>query len=302
MMTNKTLVRLTRLSTLICSIAWLLNPLLGQFSRYVPPSPVPEFKAYLETLDAKEINSFNEAYVFYKSLAPRFSKVQADSAFLHFRAYFYSMVNYLNDTMWEDFDFVDRLHSRENKDDIDLIQFRLKLIRNGMGLYKLGNLYYIDQIPGVFLSRFSPYVSHSTWIFLSNRRIELRDGFSDGETLLVDFEEIGRRIHAWDNFLVKYPDDVMANTAVSYYNSYLYTFLTGLSNSPTFTDSGVLKDGLGDMYDEFARKYGDSETGILVAKYYKILVDANFRWGPEIRQFFEENHIQNMHNTQAILR
>lgn len=301
-MTNKTPFRLRFISMLICSIVCILHPLQGQFSRYAPPSPVLEFKAYLETLDASNINSFNEAYVFYKSLVPRFSKVQADSAFLHFRAYFYSVVNYLNDTMWEDLDFVDRLHNRENNNDIDLIQFRLKLTRNGMGLYKLGNLYYIDQMPGAFLSRFSPYISHSTRLFLSNRRKELRAGFSDGEILLVDFKEIGRRIHVWETYLGKYPNDVMGNTAVSYYNSYLYTFFTGLRKSPTFTDSGVLKDGLGDIYDDFARKYANTDTGILVANYYKVLIGANFRWGPEIRQFFEENRIQNMHSSQAILR
>lgn len=301
-MLNELLDHLRYISILVGSIVCLHCPLWGQFSTIVPPSPVPEFKTYLETLDAAEINSFNRAYDFYKSLVPRFSKVQADSAFLHFRAYFYSMVNHLNDTMWEDLDFVNRLHEPDNNSDIDLIQFRLQLIRNGMGLYKLGDLYYIDQIPGAFLSRFSPYISHSTWIYLSNRRTELRNGFSDGDVLLVDFEEIGRRVSKWDAYLRKYPDAVMSKTAESYYRSYLYTFLTGLNKSPTFTEGGALKNGLGDIYFAFARKYGNTDSGILIAKYYKALVDADFRWDPKIRQFFEENQIRNMHNSQAILR
>ena len=204
--------------------------------------------------------------------------------------------------MWEDLDFLEILHARNDPPDAQIAAFHTALAENGLALFTLGKLLYVDQREEYLYNNFYPYLSSAAQAFLSLRRAELSWGFSDDDMLLISFADVGMRIISWEHYLTRFPDSVLTSTGRHYYQIYLSTFLTGLKKSPIFDGRGRAREEIMLVHRNFILKNYNTGAGKMVEKYYDTLTRVDFRWSRPVREFYEANNITNMHTAQVPLR
>ncbi len=267
-----------------------------------PSSPVARWTAYIDTLDKDDLDSFFRAITNFKACCTHLPAAQVDSIFKSFQTFFFATISRHNDLIWEDLDFLERLHSRERPREPEIEAFLEVLERNGLGLYTLSELYYIDQRADYLYRHFYPYVSRAVKDYLILRKRELAAGFSDDEMLVISYAELGTRIVAWEYYRDKYPGSIMAESAKYYYRVYLSTFLTGLRRSPVFGPDGTLDPAVKRVYASFFRRHDGTRAARLVEDFYFLLDEADFRWSAPIKDFYQQRGIINMHTFQVPYR
>ncbi|GAJ05749.1 unnamed protein product, partial [marine sediment metagenome] len=239
---------------------------------------------------------------YFKSHLTDLSVAERDTACKTFMTFFFATISHNNDMIWEDYDFISQFHDETARQSPEIKAYINALHRNGLDLYTFGRLYYIDQQPDYLYHNFSPHVSLAVREYLALRSDELAEGFSDSDSLLISFREVGERTIRWERYLEKYPEPVVVDVANYYYRLYLSTFLTGLKLSPVFDDEGDLRPELSTVYHEFANRYYETHSGMLVREFYIILKNADFRWSPQVRDFYVRRKIRNMHTAQLPYR
>ncbi len=280
-----------------------IMPLSAQSAPAHPAdTAVRDYHAYLAGLDKDNLDSFSGAVAYFKNIQAQLPVVRRDSLFKAFRTYFYAGISHHNDRIWEDLDFIERLHADDAETDSIMTAYRKTLRRNGLELFKFGRLYYVDQQNGYLYRQFYPYLSRAVQDFLAIRRTELKSGFSNRDSLLISFAQLGIRIITWERYLERYPDSVIRDAAHYYYRIYLSTFVTGLKNSPVFDDYGIMPRVLRRVYDNFIRSNPDTEAARIVGAFYSALLRDDFRWSTNVREFYTAHSIINMHKAQAPYR
>ena len=267
-----------------------------------PPSPVAQWSAYIDSLCKDDLDSFSRAITSFKDCCTQLPAAQVDSIFKSFQTFFFATISRHNDLMWENLDFLERLHSRERPRAPDIEAFLEVLEPNGLGLYTLGDLYYIDQRADYLYRQFYPYVSLAVKDYLNLRKMELAAGFSDDEMLVISYAQLGARIVAWDHYQAKYPGSIMAESAQYYYRVYLSTFLTGLRRSPVFGPEGALDPVVKRVYASFFRRHDGTRAARLVEDFYFLLAEEDFKWSAPIKEFYRREGIINMHTFQVPYR
>ncbi len=267
-----------------------------------PPSPVARWVAYIDSLDKDDLDSFSGAITNFKACCTHLPEAQVDSIFKSFQTFFFATISRHNDLIWEDLDFLERLHARERPRAPEIEAFLEVLERNGLGLFTLSKLYYIDQRADYLYRHFYPYVSLAVKDYLSLRKVELAAGFSDDELLVISYAQLGTRIVAWEHYQDKYPGSIMTESAQYYYRVYLSTFLTGLRRSPVFGPDGNLDPAVKRVYASFFRLYDTTRAARLVEDFYFLLEEVGFKWSPPIKDFYQQQGIINMHTFQVPYR
>ncbi|MFC1543499.1 hypothetical protein ACFL4K_03040 [Candidatus Neomarinimicrobiota bacterium] len=265
-------------------------------------NPVAEYTHFLDALDNDNFDSIYAGIQYFKSHLVDLPLAERDTAFSEFMTFFFATISYHNDMIWEDYDLISRLHDRAARQNPETQTYINSIQRNGLDLYTFGQLYYIDQQSDYLYSHFAPYVSLAMGEYLALRRDELAVGFSDSDSLLITFREVGERMIRWELYRENYPNSVLADAANYYYQLYLCSFLTGLKLSPVFESDGALRPELSTVYHEFASRYLDTHSGMLVREFYIILKEAGFSWTPKVRDFYVRRRIQNMHQAQIPYR
>jgi len=263
---------------------------------------VTKYVAFLSSLDNHNLDSISQGLRAYKAQAAQFNQAQRDTACREYITFFHATISLHNDNIWEDLDFISKLHNPDRHRDPEVTAFLQALKRNGLALYNFGRLHYIDQREDYLYHHFFWYVSPSFRDYLALRKDELAEGFSNNDALLISFDEVGRRVIRWETYLERYPNSVATALAKYYYGLYLNTFLTGLKNSPVFARTGEIQPHLITTYDTFASRFGSTAAGRLVRQFYYILIEADFRWSPRVRDFYIEHNIANMHQAQIPYR
>ncbi|MBA7620910.1 hypothetical protein ES703_28266 [subsurface metagenome] len=266
------------------------------------PTPLTAYTRYLDALDNDDFDSLFAGVQYFKTNLADLSVAERDSACKEFMTFFFATISRHNDMIWEDYDLISKFHDEEARQSPEIKAYINALHRNGLDLYTFGRLYYIDQQPDYLYRHFSPHVSLSVREYLALRSEELAAGFSDSDSLLISFREVGERTIRWERYLENYNRSVVADVAEYYYQLYLCTFLTGLKLSPVFDVEGALRPELSTVYHEFASRYYDTHSGRLVREFYIILKEADFRWSPQVRDFYVRRRIRNMHTAQVPYR
>ena len=264
--------------------------------------PFVAYTRYLDALDNDDFDSIFAGVQYFQSHLTNLPVAERDSACKEFMTFFFATISHHNDMIWEDHDFILKLHDEEARRSPEIKAYVEALHRNGLDLYTFGRLYYIDQQPDYIYRHFSPHVSLAVREYLALRTDELAEGFSDSDSLTVSFREVSKRTIRWEHYLASYPVSVAADLAHYYYQLYLCTFLTGLKQSPVFDVGGDLHPELTTVYHEFASRYYDTHSGRLVREFYIILKEADFRWSPQVRDFYVRRRIRNMHTAQVPYR
>lgn len=265
-------------------------------------TPVASWAAYIDSLDKDDLDSFSQAITQFKSCCRKLPRAQADSVFKNFQTFFFATISRHNDLIWEDLDFLELLHTKQRPREPQITDFLGTLRRNGLALYTLSELYYIDQTAGYLYRHFYPYVSRAVKDYLSLRKRELAAGFSDDERLVITLANLGTRVVAWEYYLNKHPNSIMLETAKYYYRIYLSAFLTGLRRSPAFGPDGTLDPARKRVYATFFRRYDGTRAAELVEDYYFLLADVDFTWSQPVKDFYQRHNIINMHTFQVPYR
>jgi hypothetical protein len=274
--------------------------LVAQTLESVPPSQT--YHRFLASLDKDNFDNIFAGIQFFKSRMVSLPQADVDSACQAFMTFFFATISHHNDELWEDYDFISRLHNYKDHEAPDIRDYIAALQRNGLDLFTFGRLYYIDQQSEFLYRNFSRYVSPAVRYYLALRSEELAAGFSDNDSLTITFRQVGERVIRWEQYRRQHSESVVSDYADYYYQLYLNTFLTGLRLSPVFDGQGSLHPELSMVYHEFASRHGESRSGFLVKEFYRILQVADFKWSPAVRQFYERRGIRNMHIAQIPYR
>ncbi len=266
------------------------------------PSPVKVYIQYLGALDNNNFDSIYAGIQYFKSHLTEFPEAARDSACWEFINFYIATISYNNDLIWQDYDFISQIHDQPSNRSPEVQDYINALHRNGLDLYTFGRLYYIDQQHDYLHRQFAPYVSSALQDYLALRTNELEAGFSDSDSLLITFREVGERTILWERYLEEHPVSIATEAANYYYQTYLNTFLTGLRLSPVFDNKGALRPELITLYPDFISRHYDTDTAILVREFYISLVKAGYHWSPEVRDFYVEYQIRNMHTAQLPYR
>lgn len=88
--------------------------------------------------------------------------------------------------------------------------------------------------------------------------------------LVISWKELGERTVFWENFIRKYPDSFLVSRAKEMYNNYLYDYLFGMENTPTYeySDRTIYPENR-EEFRRIIKKYPNSD----VAKKSKELMD-----------------------------
>ncbi|AZA83801.1 hypothetical protein C1637_13805 [Chryseobacterium lactis] len=123
----------------------------------------------------------------------------------------------------------------------------------------------IWTIPGYYSSIFKNKVTPDYNAYISQTDKESESNYAADAGLIITWEELGDRLMFWENFMNKYPNSKLIKTVKQNYNNYLYDYLLGMDNTPTFERN--YEKGDGKLYDEnraeFSRiikKYPNSNT------------------------------------------
>lgn len=264
--------------------------------------PLTPYDHFLGSLDKDNFDNIYAGIQYFRSHVVHQPQADVDSACKSFMTFFFALISHHNDQLWENYDFIARLHNDEARSAPDMRNYIAALQRNGLDLYTFGRLFYIDQQSEFLYRNFSRYVSPAVRYYLALRSEELAAGFSDNDSLTITFRQVGERAIRWERYRRQHPESVVSDYADYYYRIYLSTFLTGLKLSPVFDEQGGLRPELSTVYHEFVNRHPESQAGFLVKEFYRILQVADFRWSPAVRSFYERRRIRNMHTAQVPYR
>lgn len=122
----------------------------------------------------------------------------------------------------------------------------------------------IWTIPGYYSSLFKNKLTPDYTVYIRQTDKESESNYAADAGLIVTWEELGARIMFWENFMNKYSESKLIKTVRQDYNNYLYDYLFGMDNTPTFErDSegyGKLNDENIAEFNRIIKKYPNSNT------------------------------------------
>lgn len=119
----------------------------------------------------------------------------------------------------------------------------------------------IRTIPGYYLAIFGNYVTDDIREFLKINAVEDEKLYSADAGLVISFEELGKRVITWEQFIARFPQSQLLPEARERYKQYQFTYLIGMDNTP------VVNSETGNVYPEnkaelerFCNRYPQSPT------------------------------------------
>jgi len=246
------------------------------------------FRQYLEKLPVNKLVSIPYALGYIKTCIPSGSPDQ-DSVFLVFNTWFYAVTNQLSDSLEKKYKIiVDQLN--ENSVSSELTAFRDNLAYCGIEILSSEGMYFLDVMPDYFYINFRDRVSAGVAQYLTIRKDELKQGFSEDAGMLITFGELYQRVKSWEEFQDKFPSTVYAADADYYLKTYLATLLTGMDNSRVFdSENSVLLPERKQLYEKIIKEDPQSESGKIISSYYSLLKSHNFKDNTLNDIFLKEN-------------
>jgi len=229
------------------------------------------YKLYLDSLENNNISSIAFAYDYITTCLPEDSKFQ-DSIFLLFEDKFYSVANMLTDSFETKYEqLVEQLNDNRKTPELEAFQDNIKFC--GIDIFSSEGMYYFDVANDYFYNNFKNRVSAGLKDFLNIRKEEMKQGFSEDAGLLISFEDVHKRVVKWENFIMKYPDNIYTDRAKYFYETYLETLLTGMDNSRTFeynseSELEYLSPEVKSLFEKIIRENSKSNSSKIISNYY----------------------------------
>lgn len=85
--------------------------------------------------------------------------------------------------------------------------------------------------------------------------------YSADAGLAISWKELGERTVFWENFIKKYPDSFLISRAKELYHNYLYDYLFGMDNTPTYEHSdGTIYSENREEFNRIIKRYPNSDV------------------------------------------
>jgi len=229
-----------------------------------------------------------------QELRTRSATPGGDSLFLKFRESYMAVAESLTERLGDDSTGQGLSISRDGWSD----SLRSVLQRHGFALnFSEGNAF-VDEDVGYILGAFGPLLTPAMREYLSIRNVEHHVRFSEDAALQIPWDALGDRIATWEVFLHKYPTFSWRNAAQYWRTMYLETYLTGMDNTRTFTDSGTLEQDVRKSYEHFLRTHARTPAAAVIRDYLA-LVEANaIPSDSTIKRFLREHDLESMLGVQ----
>lgn len=259
------------------------------------------FKKLLQGLDDRDAASIPVA-LDYVETALDSQLPERDSVVILFNQKFYTICNGLTDSLETRYAKVVGLIDKGEKTEQTRL-FRSNLRQCGIGVFESEGSAYLDILPDYLYKHFQNRVSPAVERYLSIRRDELAQGFSEDAGMLISFQQLYDRVKTWESFLNSYPANVYTDEAESDYETYLETLMTGMGNSRVFDlETDELIPEVKDIYEREARENPESRTGKIIGPYVDFLARHNFKYTDSVDVFLKERHLSTMLGVQPPLR
>ena len=246
------------------------------------------YKLYLDQLENDSITSIPFALDYIQTCLLT-DNVDRDSIFFLFHKKFYAITSSLNDSLNTKYKFLVNQIEYDSST-VELKSFENNLAVCGIGIYSTDGTYYLDAIPDFLYNTFKNRVSEGLVEFLYIRKEELKQGFSQDAAMLISFEDLYQRVKRWENFLKNYPNTVYNSEAISYFETYLVTLMTGMDNSKIFDfQYNSLLPEINTLYENIIKDEPISATTEIISSYYTFLARHDFKENDSIQIFLKMN-------------
>ena len=264
-------------------------------------SNLESLKIYIKGLDSTKISTIPLALDYIKTcISPEL--VSKDTVYNEFLFEFYSVANGLSDVFESKYPQLVR-DLNENKSTPEIEAFIDNIGQAGLELCMTEGMYYFDVTYDYFYNNFKDRVSPSLLEYLSIRKDELKQGFSEDAGMLIGFEDLYQRVKRWEDFLAKYPTSLKSEEANYFYQTYLETLLTGMDNSRTFNfENNTLIPEVKSIYERVMQEDSISNSGRVITAYYKFLSKHSFVYNDSINVFLETFGLSSMLGIQPHTR
>ena len=245
----------------------------------------------------RHLTDFDEQFTrAQQQLGAHRSTPRGDSLFLTFRSAYIavaeSLTNQLdNDSVGQD---LFKVGGHEGSAD----SLRALLQRHGFDLNSSEGNAFVDEDAGRLLDAFGPLLTPAMREYLSIRNVERQARFSEDAALQISWDSLSDRIAVWDQFLQQYPTFTWQPAAQYWRDMYLETYLTGMDNTRTFTDSGTLDPDVRRSYQRFLRDHAGTPAAQVVRDYVALLGASGAPSDSSMTRFFREHKLRSMLGVQ----
>jgi hypothetical protein len=259
------------------------------------------FKSYVGNLDDKQVASIALALDYIKTCIPAGNPDQ-DMIFEEFYKKFYRVTNRFSDSLETNYPSIIKQLDKDSNS-AELGAFRDNLKQCGIGIFTTEGIYYPDAIYDFFYTNFNDRVSVGMKEFLSIRKDEMKQGFSEDAELLISFDEVYQRAKRWEKLLDTYPEIIIKEEAGNYYIMYMETLITGMDNSPVFSsENQTLLPEIRILYEKILKEETGSKTTKIISDYYSFLEQHDFKDNDDIQNFLKDNNLKSMQAVQPLSR
>jgi hypothetical protein len=241
-------------------------------------------------------------YIIEKYLNSVKDESQKDSIFLSFNQIFYAAANAMSDSFDTKYKkLLSKIDS--NREDRQTRDFRKCLSMCGMQLYMEEGNWYLDMEPSYMLDIFKGRISPAMDEYLEIRSKEIKEGFSDDAGLLISFNELYKRVIAWESFTQRYPHFFMDINTSEYSVQYMSTLLTGMDNSPVFSyEDDKLDPEIKKLYESIINRHEPRKSTRIISEYYDLLRANNFKQPNGLDTFLTHRGLYSMSAVQPFAR
>jgi hypothetical protein len=248
----------------------------------VEDDALSSYQKYLDSLKVDIVHSIPPATKYYLDNFKTLAAEQRDSAFFIFTQFYYKVKFKLNDSLMYDLNLLNKLSDEAFSRDSIVTGFKKIVKEGGFKIYQSEGYYYIEESPDYLYSKFGKYVSAAISEYLSYRRKELNEGFTEDAVLMIPFVKIAKRIIYWEKYLRKFPNSYYLEQVNSYIGIYLNALLGGLDNSPIFDEKGNLIPEAKKTYEYFIQKSDSTKNFLFINDVYLKLEKNSFKQNNEI--------------------
>ncbi|HKC66731.1 MAG TPA: hypothetical protein VKG26_00740 [Bacteroidia bacterium] len=230
------------------------------------------------------------------------SDAERDSGYRLFSSQFYAVISKLNDSLETTYETIFNQLLKDTTT-TELTCLKKNLATCGIGVYSTEGNPYFDVLPDYFYESFKGRVPAWTEAYLSIRKDELKQGFTEDAGLLISYDELYNRIKRWEVYIAKYPNAIYKDEASSFCDMYMSVLVTGIDNSRIFDfDSKKLLPEIKTLYEKIKTDDTTLASTKLIAAYYNFLARHNFTDNDSIELFTKAHHIMPMLGVQPPTR
>lgn len=267
-------------------MAVLLTFFLTACKTSSPPAQerMQAYEAFLNGVAKENPNAIRDGVRYYQEHFAKARQTERDAAFLVFRNFYYRAFKAAHDEMEkaESYEVIEQ-QSRT-------AEYRAWLSSNGLALCTELGGFFIDEPDTFLLDTFGKQVSKPLRAYLELRKPEMRERWDSDAVLAISRKAVAERCLRWEAYLKHYPDSALHGYAECRYRNCLEVLLRGMDNSRVLDYHAPSPDyyaPIEEAYRFVLQAHPETRTGRLVAEYYPLVKQSEFRSTPETERFLE---------------